>query len=78
MGVLPIVIDTATPLSIGPLDRIEVDATAVTPRSKISVTIQHADGNCMCLVGTAAVQPQREVQVLQAGNMIQAILSEKF
>jgi aconitate hydratase len=78
MGVLPIVIDPATPLSIGLQDRIEVDATTVVPGGGVSVAIQHADKQCTRLVGTAAVQTQREVEILQAGGMIQAILSNEL
>jgi aconitate hydratase len=78
MGVLPIVLDPATPISIGLQDRIEVDATTVVPGGIVSVAIQHADKQCTRLVGIAAVQTQREVEILQAGGMIQAILLDSF
>lgn len=39
MGVLPIVIDRETPFSLGPADRIEIDAEQVEPRGPISVTL---------------------------------------
>lgn len=78
MGVLPIVVDATTPLSIGPQDKIEVDATTVVPGGNVRLVIRHVDGQCTHLVGTAAVQTQREVEILQAGGMIQAILSDKF
>ena len=78
MGVLPIVVDATTLLSIGPQDKIEVEATTVVPGGDVRVVIRHTDGQCTHLAGTAAVQTQREVEILQAGGMIQAILLKKF
>jgi len=75
MGVLPIVVDRDTPLAVEPRDRINVDATAVTPRGNISLTIRHGDGEDRHLIGTVAVETEREVEILLAGGMIQAILS---
>jgi aconitate hydratase len=72
------VLDPAMPLSISLHDKIEVDATIVVPRGQISIAVQHADGKCTRLVGTSAVQTQREVEILEAGGMIQAILSDRF
>lgn len=76
MGVLPVVIDRAVPLSIGPQDRIAIDATAVEPRSELKLLIRRADGQNQALVGRAAVETEREIRILNAGGMISTILSD--
>ncbi|WP_430442061.1 aconitate hydratase AcnA [Shinella sp.] len=78
MGVLPIVIDRATPFSPGPTDRIEIDATQVVPRGPISVTLLRPDGTRQQLRARAAVETDREAAILVSGGMIPAILSARL
>ena len=75
MGVLPIVIDRP-PLAIDPQSMIEIDASTVSPRCDLRLIHRRSDGDPQSLVGKAAVETDREVAILQAGGMIQAILTQ--
>jgi len=79
MGILPLRLPTgATPASLR-LDggaRIRVDAAlaVIAPRSKVNVSVIYTDGTEQHLHATAALETQRDVELLRAGGVIPATL----
>lgn len=81
MGILPVRfgegVSPAT-LDIQPGDQIEViaDATTLRPRGAIAVQLRRADGRVTTIPATAAVETQLEVELLQKGGVMPAILEK--
>lgn len=79
MGILPLRLSEhlgPQALALRPGDRIRVEAAAVQPRCAIPVTIERADGTQERFLATAAVETQLEVELLQCGGVIPAILQK--
>ena len=77
MGILPVLIDRDVLFSIGVEDMVQVDATTVEPRGDIRLVVRRPDGTCTPFTGRAAVETDREAEILLAGGMIPAILSAR-
>ncbi|AOF94156.1 aconitate hydratase AcnA [Sinorhizobium sp. RAC02] len=75
MGILPIELARDVPFSIGVQDMLQVYAAVVEPRCTVALTVRRANGDCQHLAGRAAVETEREADILTSGGMIQAILS---
>jgi aconitate hydratase len=81
MGILPLRLPagvTPQTLQLRPGERIEVDApaTALSPRSEVTVHVHRLDGQMLTLQATAAIETQREVALLRDGGVIPAILRQ--
>src|SRR5690606_14435262 len=79
MGILPLRLPEhlgPQALELQPGDRIRIDAAAIQPRCAIPVTIERASGTQETFLATAAVETQLEVELLQCGGVIPAILQK--
>ncbi|WP_108661947.1 aconitate hydratase AcnA [Acuticoccus kandeliae] len=81
MGVLPIeILSEFRPenAGIGPADRFAVDATpeALAPLMPMVVERTRADGSREAITCRAAIETQREVEILGRGGVLSAILSD--
>ncbi|MFC3337896.1 aconitate hydratase AcnA [Paracandidimonas soli] len=79
MGILPLRLPEhlgPQTLELQPGDRIRIDAAAIQPRCAIPVTIERASGTQETFLATAAVETQLEVELLQCGGVIPAILQK--
>jgi aconitate hydratase len=80
MGILPLRLGSGahpSTLHLQPGDRIEIDAplAALAPRCKIAARVVRKDGRIEPLGTSAAVETQREVELLRAGGVIPYILN---
>ena len=82
MGILPLVLPRdrgPDALAMAPGDRIEVQADmALTPRCAVPVALHRRDGRVERFDATAAVETQLEIELLQQGGVIPAILKQKL
>jgi aconitate hydratase len=81
MGILPVRMThgvSPTGLNIQPGDEIEVvaDAATLSPRCDIEVRLRRRDGSSTSIPAKAAVETQLEVELLQKGGVIPAILEK--
>jgi aconitate hydratase len=78
MGVLPLRFPPdchPITLALGPEDRIEIDARAVSPRAEVPVAIHYATGATRHLMAVAEVETEREVEILRGGGLIPLVLA---
>ena len=78
MGILPLRLplgDLPSTLALGPNDRIEIDARAVSPHAPIPVSIRYGDGRTRYLEAVAEIETEREAEILRKGGMIPLVLS---
>jgi len=79
MGILPLRLPAdrhPTMLGLQAEDRLEIDASAVTPRATIAVTLHRADGRVEHFEARAEVETALELSVLEAGGIIPLILAK--
>jgi len=77
MGIVPLRLPAdrhPAALGLAPGDRLEIDATAMTPRATIVVTLHRRDGAAESFTTMAEVETALEVAVLQDGGIIPRIL----
>jgi aconitate hydratase len=80
MGILPLRLASGLDrrrLAIEPGDRLQIDAPphALRPRAAVPVRLLRRDGRVEALAAIAAVETQREVELLRAGGVIPSILT---
>jgi aconitate hydratase len=81
MGILPLLIPESahpTELAIQPGDRIEIDAPrqSLRPSSRVAVRLVRTNGRVEEIAAIAAIETQLEVDLLEKGGIIPAILSK--
>jgi aconitate hydratase len=83
MGILPLVLPAGrgpAQLTLHPGDRLEIDAppASIVAGGIVPVTIIRLNGTREKLLTTAAVQTRQEVELLQRGGMLPAILEHSL